>query len=213
MRPVDGPDDQLDRPDDQRDGPDDQRRSPPWLWAALAALALLVLVAGAIVGMVTTDDGGDQPATSESGAQALPGAPPAAATLPPSTVPVPPITDVPTESGITVPSITNTTSTATTTVPAAGIGTWPAGRSGWTVILASVAEAQGRSEADAVAQRATAAGLPQVGVLLSTDYSTLRPGFWVTYTGVYGAESEARSALPTAQAAGFASAYPRRIAP
>jgi hypothetical protein len=190
------------------------------MWAALAALALLVLAAGAIVGMVTTDNDGDQHATSNSGAQALPGAPPAAATLPPSTVPVPPITDVPTESGITVPSITNTTSTATnttstsiTTVPAAGVGTWPAGRSGWTVILASVAESQGRSEADAIAQRATAAGLPQVGVVLSTDYSSLRPGFWVTYTGVYDSESEARSALPAAQAAGFASAYPRRIAP
>ena len=81
------------------------------------------------------------------------------------------------------------------------------------MILASVAASQGRSEADSIAQRATAAGLPEVGVLDSSDFSSLRPGYWVTYSGVYDSEAEAGSALPRAQAAGFPSAYPRRVAP
>jgi len=189
------------------------------MWAALAALALLVLAAGAIVGMVTSDSGDDQSATSDTGVTQPAAGATTASIVPPVTEPVPPITSVPTDSVITVPSITGTTTTATgttstvTTTPAAGVGTWPSGQSGWTVILASVAESQGRSEADAIAQRATTAGLPQVGVLLSTDYPSLRPGFWVTYTGVYESESEARSALPAAQAAGFASAYPRQVTP
>ena len=38
------------------DGHDDRPGSPPWVWAALVALALATLTAGAIVGMVTTDD-------------------------------------------------------------------------------------------------------------------------------------------------------------
>ena len=41
------------RPVDERG---DQRGSPQWIWAALVALALVIVTAGAIVGMVTTDD-------------------------------------------------------------------------------------------------------------------------------------------------------------
>jgi hypothetical protein len=138
----------------------------------------------------------------------------------PPTVPVPPITDVPTDTGITIPPLPETTTVpgtttapgGTSTVPSTS-GTWPTGQSGYTVILASVAEAQGRTEADRIAQRATGAGLPQVGVLRSGDFSSLRPGWWVVYSGVYTTEAQARSALPQAQAAGFPSAYPRRVAP
>jgi hypothetical protein len=92
-------------------------------------------------------------------------------------------------------------------------GTWPAGQSGYTVIVASVPESQGRAGADAAAQRATAAGLPSVGVLRSSDFSSLRPGFWVTYAGVYTSLAEAQARLPQARAAGFSSAYTRRVSP
>jgi hypothetical protein len=205
------------------DGHDDRRGSPPWVWAALVALALVTLATGAIVGMVTTDDRDGSPASSDAEAApapAEPGTSPAIASdvLPP-TVPVPPITDVPTDTGFTIPPPPATTTVPTTTVPGATstvpatAGTWPAGQSGYTLILASVAEAQGRTEADRIAQRATAAGLPQVGVLRSGDFSSLRSGWWVVYSGVYTTEAQARSALPQAQSAGFPSAYPRRVAP
>jgi hypothetical protein len=196
------------------------------------ALALVTLTTGAIVGMVTTDESSGQAAQSDT--SSAPPAGEASGTLPtiptdvlPPTVPIPPITDVPTDTGvpapgITIPPLTDTTITTITTTPTittptttapSGVGSWPAGRSGYTVILASVAESQGRSEADAIAQRATAAGLPGVGVLRSNDYSSLRPGWWAVYSGVYDSESEARAALPRAQSSGFPSAYPRHVAP
>ena len=197
------------RPVDERD---DQQGSPPWIWAALVALALVTVTVGAIVGMVTTDDDQGQGAVNGETAAVQTTVEAPSNVLPP-TVPVPPISDVvpTTDSGITFPSTTDTGG-ATATVPTAS-GTWPSGTSGWTVVLASVAESQGRAEADSIAQRATAAGLPQVGVLDSSDFSSLRPGYWVTYSGVYAAEAEARGALPRAQAAGFPAAYPRRVAP
>lgn len=197
------------------DGHDDRPGSPPWVWAALVALALATLTVGAIVGMVTTDDRDGSNASSGTNAAAAPAeagtSVPATPTdvLPP-TVSVPPATEVPTDTGFTIPPDTSTVPGATEPSSA---GTWPPGQPGYTIILASVAEAQGRSEADSVAQRATAAGLTQVGVLRSADFSSLRPGWWVVYSGVYGTDAEARAALPQARAAGFASAYPRRVAP
>jgi hypothetical protein len=193
------------------------------------ALALVTLTAGAIVGMVTTDESSGQAGQSDtSGAASAGESPVAPPTIPtdalPPTVPIPPITDIPTDTGVTVPGITippitdptatttPTITTPTTTAPS-GVGSWPAGRSGYTVILASVAQSQGRSEADAIAQRARAAGLPEVGVLFSSDYSSLRPGWWAVFSGVYDSDAEARAALPRAQSSGFPSAYPRRVAP
>jgi hypothetical protein len=193
--------------------------TPPWGWAALVGAALLIITAGAIVGMVTTnDDGtGDSPpaAASDTGAALPP--------LLPPTVSIPPVTDLPTQTGgietippATIPSVTTpttTTPTVPTTTSSSVVGTWPAGQSGYTVVLASVAENNGRSAADAAAQRATAAGLSSVGVLRSSDYSSLRPGYWVTYAGVYTTLAAAQSALPQARAAGFPSAYTRQVQP
>jgi hypothetical protein len=50
-------------------------------------------------------------------------------------------------------------------------------------------------------------------VLFSSDYSSLRPGWWAVFSGVYDSDAEARAALPRAQSSGFPSAYPRRVAP
>jgi hypothetical protein len=137
----------------------------------------------------------------------------------PPTVSIPPLTDTPTDTGgfepippEPIPPITTPT-IPTDTSGSASVGTWPAGQSGYTVILASVPESQGRTSADAAAQRATAAGLPAVGVLRSADFSSLRPGFWVTYTGVYSTLPEAQAALPQARSAGFGSAYTRQVSP
>jgi hypothetical protein len=208
------------------DGPTDkeQQSSPPWLWAVIVGLALVILTAGAIVGMVTTDEegsAGNSPAAgSETNAGvdtgSAPGGPPP---LVPPTVSIPPLTDPPVETGgfepippEPIPPITTPT-VPTDTSGSSAVGTWPAGQSGYTVVLASVPESQGRTTADAAAQRAISAGLPSVGVLRSADFSSLRPGFWVTYTGVYTSLSQAQAALPQARAAGFSSAYTRRVSP
>jgi len=198
------------------DDPKD-RDTPPWAWAALVAAALLIITTGAIVGMVTTDGDGDAAGAATTGlADTGSGLPP----LLPPTVSIPPVTDLPTDTGgvepippATIPTVTTPTTTTPTTTSSSAVGTWPAGQSGYTVVLASVPEADGRSAADATAQRATTAGLSSVGVLRSSDFSSLRPGFWVTYAGVYGTLSTAQAALPQAQGAGFPSAYTRQVQP
>jgi hypothetical protein len=194
-------------------GPPRPPSPQPWLWPLVVAACLLVLTAGAVVGMVTTDDDpGATEATPTTGAEDA-GAAPA---VPPPTVTIGPVTEVTTtgltDTGFTDPTIEPVPPVSPTT-PAAGVGSWPAGTTGYTVVLDSTPEAQGRSEADAAAQRAIAAGLAEVGVLRSSDYSSLRPGFWVAYAGIHDTEAEARAALVQAQGSGFPDAYPRRVSP
>jgi hypothetical protein len=76
---------------------------------------------------------------------------------------------------------------------------WP-GTTGWTIVLVSVPKREGRDEALAVAEAARARDLPDVGILDSSRYASVRPGFWMVFTGVYGAEAEATGALRAARA-------------
>jgi hypothetical protein len=181
------------------------RGSPVWLWAALLALLLVALVAGAIVAIAATR--GDE----EAGASI-----PVVSTAPqttdtvgiitqPGTVTInPPTTTI-------VPTTTRSTTTSSTTTTSGTI-TWPAGRDGYSIFLKSVPTSQGRAQADAAAQRAIDNGLTQVGVLNSSDYSSLNAGYWVTFTGVYDSESQANIALSNARSKGFPTAYVRRVA-
>ena len=88
---------------------------------------------------------------------------------------------------------------------------WPAGKDGFTVILTSVPTSNGRAQADAAANRRSTNGLTQVGVLNSSDFASLNPGYYVTFTGVYDTsrQAEAASQRPLA---GFPIAYVREIA-
>ena len=81
------------------------------------------------------------------------------------------------------------------------IADWPSGADGWTVVLASYPQTGGRKAAAARAKQARAKGLPQVGVLDSSRYASLHPGFWVVFSGIYGSEAEATSALEPARKA------------
>jgi hypothetical protein len=181
------------------------RGSPVWLWAALAALLLVALVAGAIVAVAATR--GDEEAGTSI---------PVVSTGPQTTDTVGIITqpgtvtiNPPTSTIIPTTTLSTTTSSTTTT---SGTITWPAGRDGYSIFLKSVPTSQGRAQADAAAQRAIDNGLTQVGVLNSTDYSSLNAGYWVTFTGVYDSESQANSALSNARSKGFPTAYVRRVA-
>jgi hypothetical protein len=122
--------------------------------------------------------------------------------LTPTTPTVPPPNDTTTQPGVTTP-----------TTPPAGDSDWPAGQSGYTVIVASIPVSQGEAAAQAQADRATAAGLPQAGVLESSQFSSLRPGFYAVFSGVYSSLDQAKSALPQARSAGFTDAYTRRVTP
>jgi hypothetical protein len=87
---------------------------------------------------------------------------------------------------------------------------WPP-RDGWTVVLQSIPTTSGRARAVQTARRALAAGLQQVGVLDSANYSSLHPGYYVVFTGIYGSNAEAQRHLAAAEGAGFSVAYVRPV--
>jgi hypothetical protein len=109
----------------------------------------------------------------------------------------------------TPPAAAPSSTPSSTPTAAAGADSWPAGVTGWTVVLASAAS---RDEAQRVAARASSAGLPQAGVLFSSNYSSLHAGYWVAYTGVLD-RAEAGTRQTEARAAGFGDAYARQVSP
>lgn len=193
------------------------RESPIWLWLALAALLLVALAAGGIVALAATDD-------DENAAPGVSSLGPATDTAPtvvipttdtlttPSTITIPP----PTTTGTTTTTPTTTTLPTTSTQPTTDnngtIMAWPSGTDGWTVILRSTPVSEGRGPAESAAQQAINAGLRQVGILNSSDYDSLNPGYYVTFTGVYTTKEQAEGALPNARSKGFPTAYVRRVA-
>ncbi len=148
--------------------------------------------------------------------------PPVAATAPavttapaPATAPSPSTTTAPaTTTAPPPPAATATTPPAPAPAPAprpALHGSWPAGRDGYTNVLLSIAVSAGRAEADAQARAARRAGLPQVGVLLSSSFPSLRPGYWVVFSGVYRSAAAAQKGLANLRLRGYTDAYPRRV--
>jgi septal ring-binding cell division protein DamX len=88
--------------------------------------------------------------------------------------------------------------------------TWPA-TNGYTIVLASLPLSAGAGAARAKALAALRDGLTRVGVLVSSSYPSLQPGYYVVFSGVYPSLAEAQSALETAKAS-FPAAYARPVA-
>ena len=175
-----------------------------WVWPVL--LGLLIAIAGAAAAIVLADAGAEnKPIVATGGPPAhLPTTSPVTTTVALPTVP----TGTPTGA----PSTPTNPPPATTTAPAPGALTaWPAGRSGYTVILESIPTSSGRSLAVARAREASRAGLPQVGVLESSRYSSLHPGYYVVFSGIYASSSQAERGRSSAAAKGFRSAYTKPI--
>jgi hypothetical protein len=95
---------------------------------------------------------------------------------------------------------------ATETEP--DISDWPGG-SGYTAILASVSS---EGEARSIQTEATGKGL-DAGVLFSSDYSSLRPGYWVVFSGVFQNADGAEERAEHAHELGYSEAYPRFVSP
>jgi hypothetical protein len=89
-----------------------------------------------------------------------------------------------------------------------GTGTddWPAGTSGWTVIVASDRTESG---AQSAASRLQSQGQPG-GVLWSSDHPPLNPGYWVAFSGTFTTRSEALSHA-RALVGNWPGAYPRQV--
>ncbi|MEX2103652.1 MAG: hypothetical protein WD805_06775, partial [Gaiellaceae bacterium] len=184
------------------------------------ALLVVAAAAGEIVAVAATGD--DEKTAGRTTSQVATTAPTVPIITNPETITIapPPTTGITTLPTSPIPTTTGfaTTTTATTTTAATTTGTtttaqttWPAGKDGFTVVLKSVPTSQGRGEADAAAQTARANGLPQVGVLNSSDFSSLTPGYYVAFSGIYDTEAQAVAALPNARSKGFPTAYIREV--
>jgi len=175
-----------------------------WIWPVL--LGFVIAVAGATAAIVLADAGADDgPLVATEG-----GPPHAPTTAPESATVALPSVSTGTSTG---PPVTPTTPPpATTTAPRPGALTaWPAGQSGFTVVLESIPTSGGRTLAVERARAASRAGLPRVGVLDSRRYSSLHPGYYVVFSGIYSSRPEADRARTAALAKGFGAAYTREI--
>jgi len=92
--------------------------------------------------------------------------------------------------------------------PGANTTEWSSGSS-YTAILASKAtEAQAR----AIQHTASERGL-DAGVLFSSRFRSLRPGYWVVFSGAFASVDSASTHAQRARDLGFADAYPRYVSP
>jgi len=176
-----------------------------WVWPVL--LGFLIAVAGATAAIVLADAGAEStPIVATQGGPAhLPTtAPPTATVALPS---------VPSATPSGPPATPSTPPPATTTTPRPGVlSAWPAGRNGYTVVLESIpAGGSGRALAVARARSASTAGLPSVGVLDSSRFSSLHPGYFVVFSGIYDSNAQAGRGRAAASAKGFQAAYVRQI--
>ena len=82
---------------------------------------------------------------------------------------------------------------------------WPANENGWTIVLVSYPKTNGAASAQTNRRsRRRRPAWPGSGVLDSSSYASLQPGYLVVFTGIYGSKADADAAVPTARQAGFA---------
>ncbi|HET8895592.1 MAG TPA: hypothetical protein VFM96_16005 [Gaiellaceae bacterium] len=201
-----------------------QRRLPwypgDWIWPVVLFFVLTVVSTAAAVAAASTKSSPTVVATLP-GVTVGPGATTAAttptATLPPAPRPTITTGPLPTAPGLTTAAPATTAPPVTTAPPATApptvAGGWPTGHSGYTNVLQSIPTSAGRVRADAKARAAAAAGLPQVGVLDSSQHSSLHGGYYVVFSGVYSSPTQAAAALTSVHARGFPDAYEARVTP
>jgi hypothetical protein len=181
-------------------------REHPWVggWLAPALLGLAIAVIGTAAAIAISDGGEETaaPLTLTGGSLTV--------TDDGSTLTAP----EPTTPATTGPAATTApTTTAPPRRPAnPATVTWPRDQRGWTIVLLSLPQANGRAAAAAKAAEARRGGLRRVGILDSSRYASLHPDYYVVFTGVFDSEVEAASALPRAKAV-FPGAYQREIVP
>ena len=173
-----------------------------WIWPSLLALLIAALAGIGAAAFVAHDR--SSPAyvdeTSPVGSVGSTAAPPEQTTTAVTSQPAQPQPQQPPAPGPSAPSTQ-------------ALAVWPAGKSGWTVVLQSLPIGNGRAFALAQARVAQHAGLTQVGILDSSKFSSLHPGYYVLFSGIHGSFSDADTAAAGARSHGYPRAYARRITP
>ena len=186
-------------------------RVPVYLGGGLVALAII----GVIIAIVALSDQKQEVAgTPTPGGSAPPAATPTISPVPttsaiPTTTPsaVPTVSPVPTASG--EPTTSPGPNPTETPTPGSGTGSFPGwtGSDGdYTIIIES---AKTQSRAEKVAQDAQSKG-KTVGILESSNYSSLNGGYWVVFSGDYSSKRDAEADLDGIRA-DYPDAYVRRI--
>jgi hypothetical protein len=164
-----------------------QRRAPAVAaWIVPALVALVVATIGAAAAIAATHDrtkSASRPIVALSPLQPLPAPPPPAAPKPAKG-----------KGGKTTQRLI----------------AWPS-TNGYTIVLASLPLSTGAAAARKKAFFALRKGLRQVGVLVSSSYPSLQPGYYVIFSGVYPSLEDAQSSLEPAKAS-FPGAYARPVA-
>ncbi|HWF72123.1 MAG TPA: SPOR domain-containing protein [Solirubrobacteraceae bacterium] len=178
------------------------RPAPDWRVPAAIVAGVVVLVAVGfvivLIALSNTADRSADPATTP------------ATTTPATTTPATTTTPGTTTPGTTTPGTTTPTTKAPATTPTSTpLATWPAGVSGYTVVLGVIPS---KSAATASAKKIAATGIP-AGVLYSSDYSSMRPGDWIVFSGTYTTRAQADTAAATAKTKGQPGAYAFSVVP
>ena len=171
------------------------RSVPTSIWSILA----LLVVAAAITGVaILISTGGDDQSAAVGVATG------------PASISNPTTAAATTET--TASTATETTAPATTQAPPPRpqIVDWPPSQDGYTIVIASMPATGGRAVAIRKANEALAAKLPEVGVLDSGEFSSLHPGYYVVFSGIYPDQRGALNGIGRVQAL-YPAAYIRQI--
>jgi hypothetical protein len=185
-----------------------------WIWPVLLFL-LLTVGSTAVALAAKSAHESDRPIVATNVSVPLgPGATqtPVPVTSAPATLPVPTAQPTITTGPLPTAPGSGTRTTGTTPAPSLNaLAAWPTDKTGYTLVLVSLPVAGGRPAALARARQAKRAGLTDVGILVSSDYSSLHPGYYVVFSGIYGSQAEATAAVAAAHAHGFPGAYQARV--
>lgn len=171
-----------------------RRRLPGWLLPILAALLVAAVMTGVAILISRGND--DAPQVIDATG--------------PSSISTPTTETVPTEPTTTAATESETSPTVTEPPPAPQLVDWPPSQNGYTIVIASLPASGGRAQAIRKAREVLANKLPEVGVIDSGEFSSLHPGYYVVFSGIYADQRAALRGIGRVQSL-YPAAYIRQI--
>ena len=171
-----------------------RRRLPSWLLPILAALLVAAVMTGVAILISRGNDEGPEVINATG----------------PSSISTPTTESTPTEPATTATTESETTPTVTEPPPAPQLVDWPPSQNGYTIVIASLPASGGRAQAVRKAREVLASKLPEVGVIDSGEVSSLHPGYYVVFSGIYADQRAALQGVGRVQNL-YPAAYIRQI--